>query len=347
VARKKSVFVVSRLNWRPIRGGEWWLGFGTARLESFPTFDEADTERARREANARSRVNPFRCCKPLDELTTLPEPIFLDWVGDTGLSPPKAKKGEARDWVAWWDATRSHMSAEQHARLWEGLNKLHFFRVDERPDEPVGYVLVEAVWQQDGGSEWMNEEGGEVRGVYPTRERAAEDGRKLRVYEDRESRAWHPTCADLFDPETFWEVAVHRGPQFDVAEIELEGSPRPGATLYLVTRCTWHPKSATKNWDEAVPIRGFAKKKEAESHCAVLEAEFRREHDPQNCFGEQWGDEEWNRLREAAVRTKLFAADAQPDLWSFPTPTPEQRAALWTAVPGWTVYEVVETKFVK
>src|SRR5262245_21729605 len=120
----KTVFVVSRLNWRPTGCYGWDLSPGTARLASFATRDEAETERARRETNARRRVNPFSCKKPLEELTSMPEKIFLDWVSDAELEPPKAEN-DKRDWAAWWKATRPGMSGEQHAKLWEGLDKLH------------------------------------------------------------------------------------------------------------------------------------------------------------------------------------------------------------------------------
>jgi hypothetical protein len=223
MARKNTVFVVSRLNWRPAGSGSWWLQPGTARLASFPTHDEAEAERTRRETNARTRVNPFCCEKPFEELTTLPEPIFRDWVGDTGLTPPKAKKKEPCDWASWWEETRPEMNPEQHARLWEGLNKLHFFRVDERPDVPVGYVVLLLHWEYNDTYYYINDEGGGVHAVYRTRQRALEEAQKLHSGSSGPSGNWHPSGADLFDPETYWEMAISGGPQFDIVEIELEG----------------------------------------------------------------------------------------------------------------------------
>jgi hypothetical protein len=222
---KNMVFVVSRLNWRPTGNGrEWWLAPGSARLVSFATLNEAEVERTRRENNAQSRVNPFRCGKSFGELTTMPEEIFLDWVSDTGLSPPKAgKKKASRDWAAWWDETRSDMSAEQHAKLWEGLGRLRFFRVDERRDVPLGYVVLSLTWQYNDNYYYLSNEGGEIQAVYRTRERTMEAARKLENDGEGESARWHPTGSDLFDPETYWEMAVTGGPKFEVVEIELEG----------------------------------------------------------------------------------------------------------------------------
>jgi hypothetical protein len=44
-----------------------------------------------------------------------------------------------------------------------------------------------------------------------------------RAYGDGAAGGWHPSGADLFDPETYWELAVGGGPRFDIVEIELEG----------------------------------------------------------------------------------------------------------------------------
>ncbi|MBY0461123.1 MAG: hypothetical protein K2V38_27695 [Gemmataceae bacterium] len=217
-----TVFVVSRLNWRP-SGGSWWLAPGTARLASFPTRDEAEVDRARREANARRRVNPFECGKAFAELTAMPEDIFLDWVTDTGLSPPEPQDGKPRDWAAWWDATKPDMSPERHAKLWEALTGLHFFRVDERPDVPVGYAVLSLCWQYNDQWSYLASEGGTVQEVYRTRAGALEAARKVRSGGEGESVNWHPAGADLFDPEVYWEIATAGGPQFDIVEIELEG----------------------------------------------------------------------------------------------------------------------------
>ncbi|MBN9117672.1 MAG: hypothetical protein J0I06_00625 [Planctomycetes bacterium] len=346
MAGNKTVFAVSRLNWRPA----WHLAPDTFRLAAFGTRDEAEVERARREANARGRVNPFRCGKSFAELTTIPEPIFLDWVGDTGLSPPKAKKAEPRDWAAWWDETKPAMTAEQHAKLWEGLNRLHFFRVDERPDVPVGYVVLEPCWHESDLGVSLNSEGGKVHAVHRSRERAAEVGRGLGWSRGRTDR-WYPNSADLFDPETYWQRAMMSGPFADVVPIELEDVPS-GRKLYLVVRRTWAPDISYQggrapNGEERVPVRGFTSRKAADAHRGALEAEFRRDRDVWAWFGEQLSTEECEALKAVAVGLGLVPADADNYGWWEPLaapPAPEQRAALWDALPDCAAYEVVETK---
>jgi hypothetical protein len=354
MAREKTVFVVSRLNWRPVIGGSvvagsWWRAPGTARLASFAARDEAEVERARREANARGRVNPFRCGTPFAELTTLPENIFLDWVSDTGLSPPKAKKGAPRDWASWWDATRPEMSAEQLAKLWEGLNKLPFFRVDERPDVPVGYAVTSPVWLDNGETTFVYGEGGRVEAVYRSRERAEAEARKG-AYAQGQDNEWHPNGADLFDPETYWRMAMAGGP-LDLVEIELHDVRAGARKGYLVARYAWcgTPGDLCRSSTARVPVRGFGSGKDAEAHRRELEAEFRREYDAWPYFCAQWMSEAFEGIKAVAVRVGLVAGDAELMRWwwTLPAPpTPEQRAALWAVVPD-KAYDVIETQLVK
>jgi hypothetical protein len=354
VARKKSVFVVLRLNWRPTGGGAWWLAPGTARLASFPTRDEAEVERARREANARKRVNPFRCDKPLAELTTMPGPIFRDWVRDTGLTPPDTADDAPDAWAAWWAAERFGMSAEQLVKLWEGLNRVHFFRVDERADGPVAFAVMRTITRDNGDGPFFSGEGGQVSAVYRTREQA--DGACLYAGAEGENYHWHPTGADLFDPETYWRMAVAGGP-FDIIEIELdENAAKPGKKFHLVVRRTWTSSAfeLNLNQEERIPVRGFSTKKDAETCRRELDAEFRREWDAWPWFVVWWAwqglEEEFDKLKRAAVRLKMIAPDAEPMNWwhalTVP-PTADQRAALWAAVSNNNrAYEVIQTQLV-
>ncbi len=213
-------FVLSRFNWRPHGRGHWSLSPGTFRLQSFDKKRAAEAEFAKREANARRRVNPFRCGKLLPDLTSLPEPVFLDWVQDRGLTPPNAGKDGTRDWAGWWDA--GDFSATQREGVWEGLNRLRFFVVEERPAVAVGYVVVSVCWQYNDEYNYTEGEGGEVMAVYRTRERAVEEGHKQRGGSDGAFR-WKPSGADLFDADEMWELTLDDERQFDVIEIELEG----------------------------------------------------------------------------------------------------------------------------
>ncbi len=145
--KKETVYAVERLNWR--RYGDGWARLaGTTRLQSFPTFAEAEADRRRREAAAREQVNPFLCGGPaLHHQTSLDEGRLHDWLLDAGLTAPKLRKGRPADWAGWWRQARGGMTALQRERAWEALDKVRFFEVVERPRRPVVYVVVQINWR--------------------------------------------------------------------------------------------------------------------------------------------------------------------------------------------------------
>jgi hypothetical protein len=50
--------------------------------------EEAEADRARREADVRARVkNPFICGPNHAARSRLPEPVFEDWLRDAGMEP--------------------------------------------------------------------------------------------------------------------------------------------------------------------------------------------------------------------------------------------------------------------
>src|SRR5262245_4291399 len=150
-------FVVHRLNWRQASGGFVRLPGGT-RVAAFATFEEADLDRALRETEVRSRMNPFSCGTTWHALTTLPEPVFVDWVGDAGLTPPNYTGIDA--WSGWWQRWNAEWSAEQLWRVWEGLNRVRFFEVIERPVSAVAFAVVRVMWEYNDSWYEPGEEGG-------------------------------------------------------------------------------------------------------------------------------------------------------------------------------------------
>ena len=124
--------------------------------------------------------------------------------------------------------------------------------------------------------------------------------------------------------------------------------------FYLVVRLTWsaghfYEGSGSPNYDERIPVRGFVRKAAAETLCQELNAEFQREHDPWLWFGSMWGEAECEPVKSAAIHLGLISADVDRYGWwrDLKAPlTPEQRSALWAAVPGAKVYEVIETKLI-
>jgi hypothetical protein len=198
-------FVVSRLNWRV----DWNRGFvraaGDARVSAFADFATAETDRAAREAAAREVVNPFRCGGTWGERSHMPEPVFRDFIADAGIepptlvpvptthpdgrpvTPPERRKlereapppGTFRDWTAWWDAVAPALSAEQRGRVWEGLDRVRFFRVEERPVRQIGFVVLQIEWNYNDEWYFPPSEGGGAYHAYRTRERAEVECAKL------------------------------------------------------------------------------------------------------------------------------------------------------------------------
>jgi hypothetical protein len=115
------------------------------------------------------------------------------------------------------------------------LNKLHFFRVDERPNVPMGYVLLSVIWGEGTYCQSLNAEGGAVRAVYRTRAGALEAARAI-DWSPGDPCAWAPVGSDLFDPETYWALAMDGGPRFDIVPVELPGIERTTRKVHLVVR---------------------------------------------------------------------------------------------------------------
>lgn len=220
----KIHFVVSRLTWRNLSGENVLVRRpGESRVAAFADFTSAEADRASREQSARTLVNPFRCGTVWGERSHMPEPVFRDFIKDVGIEPPtlvpipttdevgqplsrptrRLKQREAtppgtfRDWSAWWDAIGPTLSAEQVGRVWEGLDRVRFFRVEERPVRAVGFVVVEVEWIYN--DEWYHPliEGGMPLTAYRTRERAeAECARLNSEARERWRRDLHLPSAD-------------------------------------------------------------------------------------------------------------------------------------------------------
>lgn len=164
-------FVVRRFNWR-------WAGTcfvrapGDHRVAWFDTRDAADADAWRRETEVRGRVNPFACGPAFHYLSTLPEPIYLDWLRDADVIPPEPAADGKRQWPAWWDATRPTLSESQEFRVWEGLNRVRFFDVIARRPSQVAYAVVRIVWEYNDYFYEPGDEGGKTVRAFRTRERA-------------------------------------------------------------------------------------------------------------------------------------------------------------------------------
>lgn len=170
-------FVVRRLNWR--EAGALIVRLpGEVRLASFDTFDAADADRARREAQVRDRVNPFRCGAAWHALTAFPEGVFRDWLSDVALAPPPegATLGE---WAQWWADAHAAWPAEHRARVWEGLDRVRFFETIERPASAVAFAVVRVLWEYNDSWYEPGAEGGATVRAFRSRERAEAECKRL------------------------------------------------------------------------------------------------------------------------------------------------------------------------
>jgi hypothetical protein len=164
-------YTVRRFNWR--WAGQCFLRApGEARIAWFDTPDEAEADCRRREREVRGRVNPFQCGLMLHYLTTFPEPVFLDYLLDLGLTPPDPQPDGRRKWVEWWDAGKEERTADQTAQVWEALNRVRFFDVIARHPSEVVYTVVQVLWDCNGGWYDPGDEGGQPIRAFRSRAKA-------------------------------------------------------------------------------------------------------------------------------------------------------------------------------
>jgi hypothetical protein len=222
VAKKKAEpkpathFVVSRVNWRAAGWSRTFVRLpGAARIAAFADFDTAEADRAAREAAARKLVNPFRCGTTWAERSHLPELVFRDFIADAGVEPPnivpvpdtddegqplsrperlrlrkeEPPAGSFRTWGAWWEARGSLLPAEHVARVWEGLDRVRFFSVEERPVRTIAFVVVVVQWNYNDEWNYPPQEGGAPYTAYRSRERAEAECERLNAEAREEWRA--------------------------------------------------------------------------------------------------------------------------------------------------------------
>lgn len=229
----ESRFVVRRLNWREAGALIVHLP-GEVRLASFDTFDAADADRARREAQVRERVNPFRCGAAWHALTAFPEGVFRDWLSDVSLAPP-SEGATLGEWAQWWADGSAAWPAEHRARVWEGLDRVRFFETIERAASAVAYAVVRVLWEYNDSWYEPGAEGGTTVRAFRSRERAEAERARLEAeartrweeYGSMDPRRWQ-----LDEWPKLGEEAGYAAPEaldtfgarlFEVVEIDLGG----------------------------------------------------------------------------------------------------------------------------
>jgi hypothetical protein len=126
-------YVVSRIDWAESEYGDAYKRRTprTVRVASFRSFDAAEFDRRRREAECRRQVNPFLYGgEALFYQSSLDAPRLHDWLMDAGIEPPANPNSHAAR-ATWWNAYAHTWSAEQLAHAWAALDKVRFFEITE------------------------------------------------------------------------------------------------------------------------------------------------------------------------------------------------------------------------
>src|SRR5262249_13169263 len=141
-------FVVLLNNWRRVEGGKE-AGYyhrlpGEKRIGAFAVEEDAMAEATRLEAEGRRLVNPFKCGLTWADRSTWRNGASAVSPGNTGMGP---RLGKPANWAGWGEKKGQRLPAEKLAVVWEGLSRLRFYTVVERPIRPVGYAIIEVTWQ--------------------------------------------------------------------------------------------------------------------------------------------------------------------------------------------------------
>jgi len=227
-------FVVRRLNWRP-SGGRFIRLPGETRLISFDTLEEAEADRLRREAEVRARVNPFQCGTTWHALTTLPQAIFLDWLQDGNLFPPIVWTERAvgdeiplEEWAEWWQRIGHTHQPQEVEHMWNGLNRVRFFEVIERPVSAVAYAVVRVMWEYNDSWYEPGEEGGRTARAFRSRARAEAEQKRLEAEARKQWDDYHWVDARRWELSDWPALGPVEGTESE------EAFERRGVRLYEV-----------------------------------------------------------------------------------------------------------------
>jgi hypothetical protein len=179
MAESGTRFVLKRLKWAERYDGRMTRQPGEVAVASFATAEEAEAERARREAGMRAKVNPFACGPAAHYWTHLDEPRLRDWLMDRGIDPPEPKKDGTTNWADWWKRNQKKLGPAKRAAIWDVLDKVRFFAVRQEPARPVGFAVMAINWEYNDEFYDACAEGGQLEKVYRSRERAESECARL------------------------------------------------------------------------------------------------------------------------------------------------------------------------
>lgn len=212
-------YTVRRFNWR--WAGSYFVRLpGETRLARHDTREAAIADRDERELEVRSRINPFECGASFHDLTTLPEPVFCDWLRDESIEPPEPRSG-AIPWAAWWTAARADLDERQIGRIWDGLNRVRFHDVIERRDSQIAYAVMRIVWEYNDYYYEPGIEGGRTVIAFRDREKAARRKDEMEI-EERQRMAQQMGRPTYFESWRWIESEWPTKTDLDQAEYPIE-----------------------------------------------------------------------------------------------------------------------------
>jgi hypothetical protein len=351
-------FTVNRLNWH---AGD--LGFlrlaGAFPMASFQTREKAEAKCQRLENAARKLVNPFATAPAPHEQSSLPAFALRDWLLDAGITPPPADADGAA-WSSWWKSESPGWGKGLLGRVWDRLDRVQFYQVEERPAGTLVYLAVDADRHYFG--RWFNG----VEGAFRSRKAAQAHCDKLNEKEGFEDmEPVEPPAGDPFtNPKACcelecrprWESDAEGVPHFEVFELEVDGEPED--TVHVVVRNIWRHDARRygENEMEAGPcwafVRGFGTRAAAE--------QFRKQQEEQARAALRPGQVNCSVPKDFAARVKkiglvppaVLEEDKYDNLGSSVldwwdalggTPTAEQRAKVWKLLREVQFFDVVKT----
>ncbi len=376
------VFALHRLVWRRYRDG--WLSLpGADPVRTFADRATAEATARDLEWDLRGRVNPFRCGGPrLHYQTAFDAARLYDWCLDHGLDPPGMTDDSAA-WAAWWDAHRDGFTPSQRAAVWEVLDRVRFYRVEETdPAEPMHLVALPH-FENDPVPSYGPEQYVGCTPYMLVRSRTTADSLCHQLHIDRVAElgyVWSPQAdfswrvpeADPFGAEktpTAYDIDPAYYTEHRPLGLISDRPPTPGREVFVVLRRGWrieegglpgswrwcptHAKTCGR------PVAAFGTQSAADAHMARLEAEARECPSPFR-FGNhlEWGtlhaSGAWGVLSEMAPIdftnqwTDYTASDRLwNDWWDAAVGhlSAEQVETAWSLFENLRFYEVVAVEF--
>ena len=380
----EPVYTLHRLVWR--RHADGWLNLpGSDPVRTYSDRAIAEAAAGEMEWDIRGRINPFRCGGPrLHYQTAFDAARLFDWCLDHSLDPPGVTP-ESATWSAWWDDHQKAFTPAQRAAVWEVLDRVRFFRVEESGMSASMHLVALPHFESDPIPSYGPERYVGCTPYMLVRRTDTADGLCHELYIDRLALvgefgnvpagdpSWRVPEPDPF--ETIKQEFASYGPdptyfpEHRPLGLTSARPPIPGREVFVVLRRGWRieegGESGSWRWSPTHakscgrPVVAFGTQAAADAHMAKLEAEARSYASPYR-FGThlEWGTTPaswaWGTLSELSPIdfTNLWTDYTGTDrLWyewwdaAVPNLTADQVETAWGLFENLRFYEVVAVEF--